>query len=145
MTPSISDQLREAISNSPLPRYEIARLANISTAQLSYFMNRKRSIFIDTADRIAAVLGLRVLEKAERDREMQAAVDAALQAFEDRPKKDRKAREATATGRRNAIREKKGKAKRRVTSREIAELHKRIDELTRALGAVTEGKGAGDA
>jgi transcriptional regulator with XRE-family HTH domain len=53
----LSAQLRQAIEGSGLSLREIGRKARISPSQLSLFMKGKRSLRLDTADRLAQLLG----------------------------------------------------------------------------------------
>ncbi len=55
---NLVDDLREAIATSELSRYEIAKRAEISASLLSVFVNGHRSLTLDTAAKIAEVLGL---------------------------------------------------------------------------------------
>lgn len=57
---NLVDDLRTAILNSDLSRYEIARRADVSESALSYFVNGQRSITLDTAAKVANVLGLQL-------------------------------------------------------------------------------------
>jgi plasmid maintenance system antidote protein VapI len=57
---SISDQLREAIGNADLSAYELAQEARVDRSVLSRFLAGKRSLTLDTVDRLAAVLKLRL-------------------------------------------------------------------------------------
>jgi len=62
--PVISDniewQLRAAVSNSPIGQLQLAIHAGISPAQLSRFVRGQQSIMLDTAARLAAMLGLQL-------------------------------------------------------------------------------------
>jgi len=55
---ALGDTLRQAITNSGLGFREIERQAAIGTGQVSRFMARDRDLTLDTADKVAAVLGL---------------------------------------------------------------------------------------
>jgi plasmid maintenance system antidote protein VapI len=54
----IQEQLRQAIETAPISRYRLSKLSGISQAVISNFVNRKRSATMDTAAKLAAVLGL---------------------------------------------------------------------------------------
>lgn len=54
---------RERIEKSGLSLGEIARRTGVSTAQLSRFMRRERGLRIPTAQKLAGVLGLELVEK----------------------------------------------------------------------------------
>jgi transcriptional regulator with XRE-family HTH domain len=54
----IEIQLREAIEDSGMSRYKISQLSGISEASLSLFANRKRPLTLESAAKIAEVLGL---------------------------------------------------------------------------------------
>lgn len=62
--PAISDniewQLRAAISNSSVGQLQLAVHAGISPVQLSLFVRGQQSIMLDTAARLAAMLGLQL-------------------------------------------------------------------------------------
>ncbi|GAH83630.1 unnamed protein product, partial [marine sediment metagenome] len=55
---SIQEQLRRAIVSDPLSRYALAKLTGVTQPVLSQFVRRNRSITMDTAAKLAAVLGL---------------------------------------------------------------------------------------
>jgi len=57
---TISEQLREAIGKSSLSPYELAEASGVDRSVLSRFLNGKRSITLDTVDRLAEVLKLRL-------------------------------------------------------------------------------------
>lgn len=59
----IEDQLKVAILNSEMTRYKISQLSGLSNAQLSYFVNGKRSLTLPTAAKLAKVLGLKLIKK----------------------------------------------------------------------------------
>jgi plasmid maintenance system antidote protein VapI len=54
----MAETLRRAILDSGVRPIELSRRSGVPRAVFSLFLNRKRSITIDTADKIAAVLGL---------------------------------------------------------------------------------------
>jgi transcriptional regulator with XRE-family HTH domain len=57
---SLSDQLRELITAAGPSAYELARDAGVDRSVLSRFLAGKRTITLETADRLAAVLKLRL-------------------------------------------------------------------------------------
>lgn len=56
----IQVQLRRAILDSELTRYRLAKLTGVSQATLCLFVHGQRSITMDNAAKLAAVLGLRL-------------------------------------------------------------------------------------
>ncbi len=54
----IEIQLRKAIVGSGMSQYEIAKRSGVTKAQLSLFVNGKRSLTLTSAAKIARVLGL---------------------------------------------------------------------------------------
>ena len=54
----IEQQLKRTLNASELSRADIARKSNLSEAQLSYFVNGKRSLTLGSAAELARVLGL---------------------------------------------------------------------------------------
>ena len=59
---SLSDQLRERITTAGLSACELARDAGVDRSVLSRFLAGKRTITLETADRLAKVLKLRLVE-----------------------------------------------------------------------------------
>ena len=57
---SIEEQLRQAILSCGISRYRLSKVANVSEAVLSLFVNRKRSMTLTTAAKVAKVLGLKL-------------------------------------------------------------------------------------
>lgn len=58
----ISDTLRQAIIDSGLSLRQLARQAGIHSPSLVRFVNRNRGLVLESADRLAAVLGLRLVQ-----------------------------------------------------------------------------------
>jgi transcriptional regulator with XRE-family HTH domain len=58
---AFSDQIREAINGSKLSRYRICADIGLSQAAMSRFMNGKGGLSLETVDRLANLLGLRVV------------------------------------------------------------------------------------
>ncbi len=56
--PNIENKLREAILNSKMSRYRISKLSGVGQAELSLFVNRKRTLTLTTAAKVADVLEL---------------------------------------------------------------------------------------
>ena len=63
-------QLKRALLSSKLSRYQIAREAGLSEAQLSYFVNGKRSLTLPAAAKLAKVLGLELVAKKKKARKV---------------------------------------------------------------------------
>jgi transcriptional regulator with XRE-family HTH domain len=57
-TNKMSDQLRQAIDDSRLSRYQIAALMEIDESALAKFYNGKRGLSMKALDRLAACLDL---------------------------------------------------------------------------------------
>ena len=55
---NIEEQLRRAILDGEMSRYRLAQLTGVAEAVLSNFVNRKRSITLTTAAKLAEALGL---------------------------------------------------------------------------------------
>ena len=66
MRKALSQQIRDAVNASPLSRYRIALQAEIDHGQMSGFMSGKRGLGQDSLDRLADVLGLRVVADKRR-------------------------------------------------------------------------------
>ena len=62
-TESISDQLRGVIRDSGLSLYELARESAVNRAQLTRFVAGERSITLETLDRIAPALRIRLVKR----------------------------------------------------------------------------------
>jgi plasmid maintenance system antidote protein VapI len=60
MEQTLSDVLRRAILESGMTRYAIAVKAGVDQASLSRFVAGKRSMSLETADKLMDVLGLEV-------------------------------------------------------------------------------------
>jgi transcriptional regulator with XRE-family HTH domain len=59
-TGTLSKALREAIRGSDKSVYQIAKAANVSQIVVSRFLSGERDIRMETADRLAEVLGLKL-------------------------------------------------------------------------------------
>lgn len=58
--PSITQQVKRAIRDSGMTRYEISQRSGVAEAVLSRFMNGETSMNLATLDRLASVLRLRI-------------------------------------------------------------------------------------
>jgi plasmid maintenance system antidote protein VapI len=56
--PDIQDQLRQAILTGQITRYRLSEMTGIAQSTLSFFVKGQRSITMDTAAKLAVVLGL---------------------------------------------------------------------------------------
>jgi len=61
---SVSYQLAEIIESRDLTPYAVARAAGVDPGVVSRFLNGKRGMTLDTLDKIAAALKLRLVEPA---------------------------------------------------------------------------------
>jgi plasmid maintenance system antidote protein VapI len=59
----IERDLRDAIINAPITRYRLSKETGVSETVLSLFVNRKRTLRLDTAAKLAAALGLELRAK----------------------------------------------------------------------------------
>lgn len=66
MSKDIEKKLREALIKSKMSRYRIAKESGISEASLSLFVNHKRTLTLDSAAKVAGVLGLELTAKKKR-------------------------------------------------------------------------------
>jgi len=64
--PDIEEQLRHAILNAGMSRYAISKLSGVSEGQISHFVNRNRSLTMETGAKLAAALGLELRPVRER-------------------------------------------------------------------------------
>jgi plasmid maintenance system antidote protein VapI len=64
----IESQLRKAIIESPLSRYKIAKESGVGEAPLSLFVNRKRTLTLASAARVADVLGLELTPRRKKQK-----------------------------------------------------------------------------
>ena len=58
--------LRDAIMSDGRTRYKLAKVSGVSEAQLSLFVRHIRTINMDTAGKLAKVLGLKLVRSKER-------------------------------------------------------------------------------
>ena len=66
----IEEQLKQALEHSGMSRAEIVRKSKneLSEAQLSYFVNDKRSLTLPAAAKLAKILGLELKPKKKKTR-----------------------------------------------------------------------------
>jgi transcriptional regulator with XRE-family HTH domain len=62
---NIEKQLKDAIKNSGLTRYQIAKVSGVHEGALSRFVHGKRDIGIKTAAKIAKTLNLKLIKISE--------------------------------------------------------------------------------
>ncbi len=58
---SLSEQIRQAIASADLSPYELAEASGVDRSVLSRFSAGKRTITLETADKLAEVLKLRIV------------------------------------------------------------------------------------
>ncbi len=59
----IENQLRQAILESNMSRNQLSIKSNVDPAQLCYFMQRKRTLTLKSAEKVAEALGLELKPK----------------------------------------------------------------------------------
>ncbi len=59
----IEQRLKRGVLESSMSRYRIAKVSGLSEAQLSYFVNDKRSLTLPAAAKLAKALGLTLVEE----------------------------------------------------------------------------------
>ena len=59
----IEQRLKRAVLESDMSRYQIAKISGVSEAQLSFFVNGKRTLTLPVAAKLAEVLGLELRPK----------------------------------------------------------------------------------
>jgi transcriptional regulator with XRE-family HTH domain len=62
----ITEVIRDAIKNSGLTPYRIAKDSGVSQPTLSRFLSRQRGLSADAVDRLAEALGLRLVKDKPR-------------------------------------------------------------------------------
>jgi len=65
-TENWENMLRQAMKNSGLSRYEIAKQSGVAAAVLCRFVSGKRTITLPTAEKIAKVVGLELKKRDEQ-------------------------------------------------------------------------------
>ena len=63
----ISTALRRAIDGSSLSRYAISKRTKVSEVSLSRFMSRRQGLSLESIDKIAKVLGLRMVKEGDNE------------------------------------------------------------------------------
>jgi len=58
MKPDIEAQLRQAVLDAGISRYQLADLSGVTEGQLSRFVRRERTLTLPAAAKVAVVLGL---------------------------------------------------------------------------------------
>jgi transcriptional regulator with XRE-family HTH domain len=66
MSKDIEKKLREAIIKSKMSRYKISQLSGVGEAQLSLFVNGKRTLTLTSAAKVAKALGLELKPKKRK-------------------------------------------------------------------------------
>jgi len=62
----IESQLRQAILEANMSRNQLSIMSGVDPAQLSYFVRGKRTLTLQSAERIAQVLGLELVQKKRK-------------------------------------------------------------------------------
>ncbi len=57
---TLSEEIRRAIDDSGMSRYEICKRIGLDQASMSHFMNRKAGLGLWTLDKLAALLDLHI-------------------------------------------------------------------------------------
>jgi transcriptional regulator with XRE-family HTH domain len=71
-TAAASDQLRMVIAARRLTPTAVAKAADVAPSMITRFLNGQRGLTLDTFDRVAAALGLRLVEGPRRGGRSQA-------------------------------------------------------------------------
>ncbi len=64
----IEKQLKQALKNSKMSRYRIAKESDLTESQLSYFVNNKRSLTLPAAAKLAKALGFELVQKKNKSK-----------------------------------------------------------------------------
>ena len=75
-TDSLGEALRKAIRDSTQPVADIAEKAHLSTLALSKFLAGERDIHLETADRLAEALGIKLATNRPNISDLKQALDA---------------------------------------------------------------------
>lgn len=59
----LSDQIRDAVDQSGMSRFVVANYAEIEQSQFSRFMSGTKGRSLDAIDRLAAVIGIRIIQQ----------------------------------------------------------------------------------
>ncbi len=62
----ISEQLRDAILNADISRYQIAKQTGLTEASLSRFVNRVCGLSLDSIDKIGECIGLEIVQRQSK-------------------------------------------------------------------------------
>ena len=62
----IESQLKRAIIEAEISRHRISQLSGVDRAQLSYFVQGKRTLTLKSAEKIAEVLGLVLVSEKKK-------------------------------------------------------------------------------
>jgi transcriptional regulator with XRE-family HTH domain len=68
----LTNQLRDIVESRGLTAYRVGRLAGVDPGVVQRFLTGQRDIRMETADRIATALGLRLVEVGTRSRRRSA-------------------------------------------------------------------------
>lgn len=68
---TINEQIKQALEGCGLSRYRISKLTGIHIAMLSRFLRGETSMTVETMDRLAPVLGLKVTVDPKVSRKFQ--------------------------------------------------------------------------
>ena len=63
----VTDEVRRALAESRLSRYEISRQTGIEQSALARFLSGKRGLWTVTLDRLVPVLGLKIVSTAQKE------------------------------------------------------------------------------
>ena len=63
----VTDEVRRALAESPLSRYEISRQTGIEQSALARFLSGERGLWTVTLDRLVPVLGLKIVSTAQKE------------------------------------------------------------------------------
>ena len=66
MSKTLTDQIREAVKQSDLTRYEICRQTGIDKSSMSKFVSGERGLSLTHLDKLAELLGLRITATKRR-------------------------------------------------------------------------------
>jgi len=67
-TKKLSDEIRDAIETCGMTRYQICKQTGVDNATLCRFAKGRHGLSLDTIDRVAACIGLRVVMESESER-----------------------------------------------------------------------------
>jgi hypothetical protein len=67
MSQAFSDQLRQAVRESSMSRYQVAKLTGIAESTLCLFVRGERGLRLDSIDRLMDVLKLEIKRRKRKD------------------------------------------------------------------------------